>query len=1205
MSFVHLHQHSNRGSFLDAYSSVEDIVKRTKELKQPAFAITEHGVAMSLQECYKVAKEQGVKFIPGVEFYYHPVRRGCKELGQGERKRHHHLTVLAKNEQGYRNLLKLASIAATEGFYYNYQIDKEVLFEHKSGLIVLSGCVGGHIPSLIYNGDIELARQECELYVKEFGEDFFLEIQKHPIREYSNEKEFAAQQKEFDEMEDIVANGLLDLGDKLGIPMVLANDTHYVKRSDSDAHSLLFSINLHDKMSDPNRLRLSCDEFYIKSRDEMAELFPGRKDLLDNTLLIADRCNVSIDEVDNKRFLIPSFPDTPKEMTESEHVRKLCYEKMDSMDLGDKYEEYKNRLEFELEVINGTGFSGYFLILQDIVNWGKKQGIPFNVGRGSAAGSYVSYLLGITGLDPIKFGLLFERFLQPGRISLPDVDLDCSARRRGELIEYIRNKYGSDHVCQIMTIGELGCKSAIKKVMTAYEVPFDEANGLTDLITLGDTIQDALKNKEVQRYLKKHPHLSQYIEKAKSIEGLYSHSGVHAAGIIITNKPVSTYTAIKDDGNGNIAAQNTLVELESGMGLLKIDLLGLRNLDVLVDAVESIEKNHGIKIDWLNIELDDEDTFKIYQNAETDGIFQCESTLFKSYLPRMKPDCFDDIGAIVALLRPGCLTVEASDGNGNLVDEFIRRKSGESPLIYPHIKLEKLLKPTQATSIYQEQIMEMSKILAAFTPEEAGKLQKAISKKIMEDLENLEERFISGCINDGTDGKVAKTIFDTIKAAGGYLFNKSHAYSYGYTSYVTAYFKAHYPVEFMAALLSSSIDDVEKLEKYLSSCNDMGVKITPPDINISNNLFVADKYAIRYSLSGAKGVGSAAVQDILSTRERLGKFDSFQQFVLETDSSKTNKTTIEALIKAGAFDSLGYKRAQLLAGYEEFAKALKSWKGKVSRLEKKREKLQSEPWDDMEKYQAEVEKCDIKEKKDKTVFLDAVTQAFSIDVPEFSLLEILDMEKELLGFYISAHPLDWAKPVLEKKVDTYGVDIPNKKNRDNVVCGGSISKVYEYKTRYGTTMAFVTMEDKTGKYKVTIPPRFYDKSVMSEGTILLIKGFIQSNVKYGNNVNVLEVVVVDEVLVNKVTSEEVVDSLSCGREILIMADPNEYLVPMSELFESYKTTKDKGLRVVVLNLGTNALNYQDIHVRPEIEEELWKLDGVINVIVVDASEEIV
>lgn len=1107
MSFISLHGHSVY-SFLDGASTIDEIVELAVREGMHSIAITDHGNTMGLLEFYQKAKKEGINPILGVEAYFHPVRRGIRELGAEERRRHHHLTILAKNYTGYKNILKLTSRANTEGFYFVPQIDDELLYEHREGLIVLSGCVAGYIPTLLRNGYYDVAKQQAEKYREWFGEDFYLEIMRHPINENTPQILLSADligAKEIDEeiLSGIIQNqielkkiqeaseaGLLELHKELGIPLVATNDAHYTCAQDAGVHDVLYAMSQGRKVLDSKRRWFATGDFYIKNEKEMLELFSDIPEAVHITDEIAKKCNVEISAFeDTKRgkYHFPKF-DVPEGFTEISYLRHLAEEGWNRLIAGKKDEKtYRDRLEFELGVIERMGFPGIFLAVWDIVRFARENDIPVNI-RGSGVGSLVLYLIGITILDPLEHGLLFERFLSPDRISLPDIDIDVSQRRRDEVIKYIKDKYGHDHVANIGTVSLMTCKSALKKVFTALGVPFKKANDFTAMIPdlnpegKGITIDEALEIPRVKKKYEEDPEIRTVVDIARRIEKMPANVGVHAAGLVITPGPVWDYVAVRVDKDGNLVTQATMEELES-IGLVKIDVLGVRTLDVIHDTAYAVKENHGIEIDVEALPLDDKATFDFYSEAKyMGGTFQTNSDLFKHYLRQYRPREFKDIVEMVALIRPGPLDAESPTGEGNMVDEMIRRRRGESPVVYPHESTVEALRDTLGIIVFQESVMQISRSVAGYTPGESDELRQIVGKKKMDKIPEQAEKFISGAIKNGVPEEDAQRIWEQIETFGRYGFNKSHSVSYAYTSYQTVYLKTHYPVEFMAALLTSVASDNSRVSEYLDECYNMGINVLPPDINISGNSFVADGNAIRFALSAIKGVGQGAVSEILKYRENYGAVKSIPHFVLNTDGRRITKTVYNALIHTGAFDSLGYHRALLSEVIPKIIEEKAKLRDRINKI------FADQHLDHSELIEQERES-----------FIRECEALLLQDVEPYTRKEMLEKEKELLGFYVSGNPVFYIKPYLERMANMFASHISPMNNGMSVVCGGVIMQTRRIKTRNGKTMAFLTLRDHTGVFDASIPPWLFDQfeDVVEEGVPVIMQGSISSYTRGG------------------------------------------------------------------------------------------------------------
>lgn len=1013
--FVHLHVHSEY-SLLDGACRLKDLARKAREEGMPAVAITDHGNLYGAIDFYEACVSEGVKPIIGCELYLTP-----EDYTQKGGKNHvlYHLTVLARNEQGYKNLMKLVTLAYTEGFYYKPRIDLKLLERYSEGLIVLSGCIAGEIPSLLLMGNYEEAERKALTYQEILGKgNFYLEIQKNGMPQ-----------------QDIVNKGLVALSKRTGIPLVATNDVHYINKEDAFWHDVLLCVQTNANLSDEDRLRFPTDEFYFKSFDEMKREFEELPEALKNTVSIAEMCELTLEF---GKLKLPQY-DVPQGYDLHGYLVYLC-EKGLREKFGDSPpKEVIDRMNYELKVIRETGYSGYFLIVSDFINYARSIGIPVGPGRGSAAGSLVAYLLGITTLNPIEYGLLFERFLNPERVSPPDIDVDFCDRRRDEVIDYVRRKYGKDRVANIITFGTMAARGAIRDVGRVLGLPYKEVDKIAKLVPAGPkvTLEEALsESPELAKKVKEDPQIAKLVNVAKMIEGLPRHASQHAAGVIVAPAPLTEFTPLQKMSDGSIVTQYSMKPLEK-LGLLKVDFLGLRTLTMVSDVIENVKKSRGISIDLDRIPLDDPKTYELLQNADTMGIFQLESEGMRRLLQRLKPSSFEDLIAVLALYRPGPL------GSG-MVDDYIQRKHGISPVTYPHPKLESVLKETYGVILYQEQVMQIAAILAGFSLGEADLLRRAMGKKEPEIMMQMRDDFVKRAVERGVGKSDAERIFDLMEYFAGYGFNKSHSAAYALLSYQTAYLKAHYPVEFMAALLSSKMDKVEEIAFYIREARRKGIKVLPPDVNESDIDFKVTEEGIRFGLAAVKNVGKSAISEIIGARERDGKYRSLEDFCKRVNLRVVNSRVIESLIKAGAFDSMPGSRAQklrmlprLLSGGED------------------------------------------------NLFQKSIFEFETMDVPEPSINEILAWEEEVTGFYITCHPLDmWANEFF-KYVTITSKRLPSIKGSRKVVVGGLVTKLSKKKGAY-----ILTLEDFDGSFDVVVFPSLEGLNVelLNKGRILLIEG---------------------------------------------------------------------------------------------------------------------
>ena len=1020
--FVHLHCHSTY-SLLEALPSPEEIVLRAKELGQTAVGLEDKGSTYGLIEFYQYALKHGIKPILGLETYVAVRSRHDKESGVDTKR--YPLVLLAESQKGYENLLQLATKAALEGMYYKPRVDDELLKEHGEGLIALTGPMSGAIPQAALAEDGERIAEFVTKYQGFFGkENLYFELMDLP--NVTGQAEINQQ--------------LIQWGKELNVPLVATNNSHYCNPSDAEAHDVLLCIQKNAHVDDPSRFSMRDSDFSIKPYDEMEKSFEHIPEALENTRVIADRCNI---ELQFGKYHIPRFP-TPKEEPEHDYLTTLCKEGFQKF-YPKPTDEVNERLRYELQIIEEMGFSGYFLIVADFVNEAKRRGITVGPGRGSAAGSMVSYCLGITALDPMEHGLLFERFLNPARISMPDVDIDFADNRRDEVLEYVREKYGEDHVVQICTFGTLAARAAVKDVGRAYGVPFLEMNMLAKLIPErpGTTLTEALETPEMKAAYDENPTYKKIIDIAFKLEKKARHVSVHACGVIITPEPTAHYTALqrapKDDQT--TITQSSAKPLEA-LGLLKMDFLGLMNLTVIQTTLEILERTKGETIEIKNIPTDDELAFALLQKGDTTGVFQLESGGMRRYLKQLKPTVFGDITAMVSLYRPGPM---------EWIPSYIKRKHGKEKVKYIHDDLKPILEPTYGIGIYQEQILQIAQVFAGFSLGEADLLRRAIGKKIMSELEAQREKFLSGSLENGYKKELAEKIFDdVITPFAGYGFNKSHAAGYARIAYETAYLKAHYPTEFMAALLSSDAQRTDRVLIEINDCRAMGIEVLPPDINESLRHFTAlpakkkgEHNAIRFGLTAIKGIGDTSVLQIIEAREAAGKFEGIEDFAKRIPAKVLNKKTLEALSKAGALDSLAERR-QVVGHYAlivEFAKAI----GDVS-------SQQTDLFSQMDDDEAA-----------KIEFPETV---------EATNLEKLQWEKETLGMYVSNHPLAGLSKYIAKKAQLTST-LTEEDAGKKVTVAGIVESIKKIVTKKGETMAIVFLEDPTGKIEVTLFPRTY------------------------------------------------------------------------------------------------------------------------------------
>jgi DNA polymerase-3 subunit alpha len=1043
--FTHLHVHTHF-SLLDGLAKIDDILNRAKELGMDSLAITDHGVLYGAIEFYIKAKARGIKPIIGCEMYLTPTDLHSKNPDSADRKRHH-LILLAKNEAGYKNLMRLITIAHLEGFYYKPRIDKTVLRSHAEGLIGLSACAEGEVPSAAISGNMEKAEKLALEYQDIFGAgNFYLEIQHHP--------NFAPQQ--------IANEALIGLSKKLNIPLVATNDIHYVKEDDASVQDILLCIQTNRKVADKDRMNLMDFKLYLKSPEEMAEHFSATPEAIMNTQEVVNKCNLEITLGETQ---LPHF-DVPENETTETYLRKLTEEGLKNRFENEEITQiHKDRMEYELSIIEKTGFASYFLIVQDMINWAKKRGIVVGPGRGSAAGSFISYLIGITNLDPIKYDLLFERFLNPERISMPDIDMDFADDRRDEVLDYVRGKYGNDHVAQIITFGTMAARAAIRDAGRALGFPYDFCDKTAKLIPMFSTIADALENiKEFKDFYATGGDAKKLVDSAKRLEGVVRHASMHACGVVITREPVTEYTPLqkmqgKKEGSVTQYSSSTKSSYVEKIGLLKMDFLGLKNLTIMQNALRILKKTKNLDLIIDDIPEEDEKTFELLKKAQTTGVFQLESSGMKRYLKLLQPSVFEDIIAMVALYRPGPM---------DWIPDFIARKHGEKSIQYLHPKLKPILEKTYGVAVYQEQVMQIAQALAGFTLGEADVLRKAMGKKIFALIAEQKIKFIESAVKLGTDRKIAEKVFTYIEPFAGYGFNRSHAACYAMIGYQTAYLKAHYPAEFMAALLTSDQDDIDRVAIEVSECREMGIEVMPPNVNESFEEFsvIIDPETstekIRFGLNAVKNVGHTVAHVIVEERKKTGRFTSLANFIERVESKDLNKKSIEALAKVGALEDLG-ERNQIVASIENILAHSKNFQ------------------------------------KNKNSNQVSLFGALDLAAPEIQLIptfpatkkQQLTWEKELIGLYISGHPATEFQAYFESAgipIRNVGKDLVGQ----NINLGGVISKVKKIFLKNQKTMLFATIEDINSNIELIVFPKILEEtgSLWEEDKVILASGKI-------------------------------------------------------------------------------------------------------------------
>ena len=1051
MNFTHLHVHTEY-SLLDGSNKIKEYVARVKELGMDSAAITDHGVMFGVIDFYREAKAAGIHPVLGCEVYVAPNSRFDKEASGGE-DRYHHLVLLAENNVGYGNLMKIVSKGFVEGFYYKPRVDMEVLQEYHEGIIALSACLAGEVQRYLVRGMYEEAKRAALRYEGVFGKgNYFLELQDHGIPEQKT-----------------VNQQLLRMSRELEIELVATNDVHYTYARDESAHDILLCLQTQKKLADQDRMRYEGGQYYVKSPEEMAQLFPYALEALENTHKIAQRCHVEIE------FGVTKLPkyDVPGGYTSWEYLNKLCFEGLEAL-YPAVTEALKERLDYELNTIKEMGYVDYFLIVWDFIKYARDNDIIVGPGRGSAAGSLVAYTLGITQLDPIRYDLLFERFLNPERVSMPDIDVDFCFERRQEVIDYVVRKYGKDRVVQIVTFGTLAARGVIRDVGRVMDLPYAMVDSIAKMIPqeLNITIDKALKvNSELHKLYEEDEQVHTLIDMSRRLEGLPRHTSMHAAGVVISQKAVDEYVPLSRASDGSITTQFTMTTLEE-LGLLKMDFLGLRTLTVIQNAVRMAEKSSGKVIDMDTIDYNDKKVLDSLGTGRTDGIFQLESAGMKNFMKELKPQSLEDVIAGISLYRPGPM---------DFIPQYIRGKNNPGTITYDCPELVPILEPTYGCIVYQEQVMQIVRVLGGYTLGRSDLLRRAMSKKkaavMQKERQNFvygnEEEGVPGCIKNGIKEEIANKIYDEMIDFAKYAFNKSHAAAYAVVAYQTAYLKYYYPVEFMAALMTSVIDNTRKVSEYIYSCRQMGIQILPPDINRGEGGFSVDGQNIRYGLSAIKSVGKPVIDAIVSERETRGEYKSLQDFIERLSGKEVNKRTIESFIKSGALDSLGGTRKQFMMVYVRILDSVNQ--------EKKHAMA------------GQLSLFDLVSEEEKS--------AYEIHLPnvgEYDKEQLLAFEKEVLGIYVSGHPLDDYEALWRKNISAVTSDFMQDEETGAVkaedgayeVLGGMIAaKTVKY-TRTNQTMAFITLEDLVGTVEIVIFPKVYDRfrNLLEEDSKVFVRG---------------------------------------------------------------------------------------------------------------------
>lgn len=1059
LGFVHLHIHSEY-SLLDGANRIKDLPVRAKELGMNAIAITDHGVMFGAIDFYKACKANGVKPIIGCEVYVAP--RGRKDKEPKIDEKYNHLILLAKNNEGYKNLAKLVSLGFIEGFYYKPRIDKEILEKYHEGIICLSACLAGEVNQAILNNNIEEAKKVALWFKNLFGEDYYLEVQNNGIKE-----------------QVLVNQKLVDLSRKLNIPLVATNDAHYLKKEDAYNHEVLLCIQTGKKMTDEDRMRFDTDELYVKSPEEMIEYFKNIPEAIENTVKIAEKCNV---EFEFGHTILPNY-DVPEQY--STHYDYL--ESLTQAGLAKRYgqnitKEIQDRAQYELSVIKKMGYVDYFLIVWDYINYAKTHNIPVGPGRGSGAGSIVAYSIGITDIDPIKYNLIFERFLNPERISMPDFDVDFCYEKRDKVIEYVCDKYGKENVSQIITFGTMSARMVIRDVGRALDVPYAETDKLAKMIPneLHITIKKALEqNRELKELYENDATVKKLIEIAMALEGMPRQASTHACGIVITKEPVVNYVPLYMRDN-TISTQYIMTTLEE-LGLLKMDFLGLRTLTVIQDTIDLVKKDKCIDVEF-DKDMNDPKVYKLWQDGNSVGIFQFESQGMTNFMKELKPDCLEDIIAGVSLYRPGPM---------DQIPRYIANKKDPEHAVYTHPALKPILEVTYGCMVYQEQVMQIVRDLAGYSLGRADLVRRAMGKKKLDVMAKEREIFINGqldengnivvpgCVRNGIDAESANKIFDEMAEFAKYAFNKSHAAAYAVVSYRTAYLKAYYPAEFMAATLNSFLGNLDKIPDYIEECKRLNIQILKPDINKSYTKFTVDNEKIRFGLGSIKNVGTAAVDEIVEERTKNGEFKDFADFCERIKDLSVNKKCVESLTKAGAFDNFEQTRSTLIASYETIIDTISN--------------------SDKKSFDGQVSMFDLTPVENKKI--DEIKYNYTI-LPEYTEKEMLFMEKEMLGIYISGHPLEKIKSQIElqttintyqmKKINSDIEETGMSEFEDNqfVKYAGIVTSVKKKYTKTNKLMAFITVEDMYGPTEVIVFENCYQNcaNILVEDSIILVEG---------------------------------------------------------------------------------------------------------------------
>ena len=1159
--FVHLHIHSEF-SLLDGANRIKDLPVRAKELGMKAMAITDHGVMFGAIDFYKACKKEGIKPIIGCEVYVSPRSRFDKDPNLDNK--YNHLILLAKDNEGYKNLTNLVSLGYTDGFYYKPRIDHESLEKYHEGLVCCSACLAGEVNQAILANDMEKAKEIALWYKNLFKDDYYLEIQNNGIA-----KQVLVNQK------------LIELSRELDIPLVATNDAHYLKKEDAYNHEVLLCIQTGKHITDPDRMRFETDELYVKSPEEMSEYFSNVPEAIENTVKIAEKCNV---EFEFGHTILPNYDVPEKYATHYDYLEELTYDGLKERYKDNLDDEKLERTKYELSVIKKMGYVDYFLIVWDYIHYAKTHDIPVGPGRGSGAGSIVAYAIGITDIDPIQYGLIFERFLNPERVSMPDFDVDFCYEKRDKVIEYVEQKYGKDHVSQIITFGTMSARMVIRDVARVLEVPYAEADKLAKMIPneLHITISQALeKNRELKEIYDNIDETRKLLDIAMALEGMPRQASTHACGIVITKDPVVTYVPLYVRDN-SISTQYIMTTLEE-LGLLKMDFLGLRTLTVIKDTIDLVKKNQNIDVEFDN-KMDDPKVFKLWQEGDSVGIFQFESQGMTNFMKELKPDCFEDIIAGVSLYRPGPM---------DQIPRYIANKKDPEHAVYTHPALQPILKVTYGCMVYQEQVMQIVRDLAGYSLGRADLVRRAMGKKKLDVMAKEREIFINGqvdengniivpgCVRNGIDAESANRIFDEMAEFAKYAFNKSHAAAYSVVSYRTAYLKAYYPTEFMAAMLNSFLGNLDKIPEYIEECRRLNIEILKPDINKSETKFTVDGNKIRFGLGSIKNVGTIAVEEIVKERNENGEYKDFNDFCERISDKGVNKKCVESLIKAGVFDNFENTRKTLIASFEGIIDTI-SDSGKKALI-------------------GQVSMFDMGLNDEKSKEINGIKYTYNV-FPEYDAKELLSMEKEMLGLYISGHPLENIRQEIERKatINTHKLrqlgnneenleenKIEEYKDNQEVTYVGIITSIKKKYTKSNKLMAFVTVEDLYGPTEIIVFESCYQicMSSLIEENIIVVEG--------------------------RLSLREDEESKIVARKIYDF-NPKEIDVKKANTFELDITDLDEELRyklkgairffqgdknnmMLVIKNGEREDKAGLIYITKEIEEEFEKLIGKDNV----------